>query len=178
MTVQDAYLAAWRFAAEAHRAQQLPGTELPYLVHVGAVAMEVVVAHHEHAFARPELAVQCALLHDTLEDTATSEAELVARFGADVAAGVRALSKDKGLAKPEAMADSLRRIRAQPAEVWAVKLADRITNLAPPPAHWSPGKIAAYRSEARTILDALGQAHAPLAARLARRIASYPSGSA
>jgi (p)ppGpp synthase/HD superfamily hydrolase len=72
------------------------------------------------------------------------------------------------------MADSLRRIRLQPIEVWAVKLADRIANLAPPPPHWTTAKIAAYRAEAQAILEALGDAHEPLATRLASRIADYP----
>jgi (p)ppGpp synthase/HD superfamily hydrolase len=172
--LQDAWIEAWTFAARAHRAQKLPGHDLPYLVHLGAVSMEVLVAHQQRPFERPVLAVQCALLHDTLEDTETQEAELTSRFGPEVAAGVRALTKAASLAKSAAMADSLRRIREQPAEVWAVKLADRITNLAPPPSHWTGEKIAAYRDEARVILDALGDAHAPLASRLATRIAAYP----
>jgi (p)ppGpp synthase/HD superfamily hydrolase len=58
------------------------------------------------------------------------------------------------------MADSLRRIRVQPHDVWAVKLADRITNLAPPPAFWTAAKIAGYRAEAIMIADALGEAKA------------------
>jgi len=172
--LQDAWLAAWSFAARAHRTQKLPGHDLPYVVHLGAVAMEILVAHQEHPFARPILAIQCALLHDTLEDTDIEEGALVAGFGVDVAAGVRALTKNPSLPKVEAMMDSLRRIRAQPIEVWAVKLADRISNLAPPPAHWSPERCADYRTEAQAILDALGEGHAPLAARLARRIADYP----
>ena len=172
--LQDTWLAAWRFAAHAHRAQKVPGTELPYLVHLGAVSMEILVAHQERPFERLDLAAQCALLHDTLEDTDTEEHELVARFGQDVAAGVRALTKSSTVSKAEAMADSLQRIRTQPAEVWAVKMADRITNLARPPAHWADEKIAGYREEARSILEALGAAHEPLATRLANRIAAYP----
>ena len=172
--LQQSWLAAWSFAARAHCAQKFPGTDLPYLVHIGAVSMEILVAHQQLPFARPELAVQCALLHDTLEDTPTEESELVSRFGADVAAGVRALTKNAALAKSEAMADSLRRIREQPVEVWAVKLADRISNLGPPPPHWTAEKITSYAKEARTILDALGDAHDPLARRLAERIAQYP----
>lgn len=172
--LQDRWLAAWDFAAIAHRTQKVPGREIPYLVHLGAVSMEILVAHLQRPFERIDLAVECALLHDTLEDTDTEEGELVARFGVDVAAGVRALTKVSTLSKPDAMADSLRRIRDQPLEVWAVKLADRITNLAPPPSHWTADKVAAYREEARTILDVLGEAHEPLAARLASRIAAYP----
>lgn len=176
MSVQDAWLAAWRFAATAHRTQKLPGTDLPYLVHLGAVGMEVLAAHAVLPFARPTLAVQCALLHDTLEDTATPESDLLAAFGEDVTRGVRALSKDPALPKADAMADSLRRIRQQPPEVWAVKMADRISNLGPPPSYWKAEKIAGYAVEAREILAALGEAHAPLAQRLAERIAQYERG--
>lgn len=174
MNLQDAWLGAWRFAAHAHREQKVPDADLPYLVHLGAVSMEILVAHQLQPFARPELVVQCALLHDTLEDTDTTEAAILAAFGPEVTSGVRALTKSSALPKREAMADSLRRIREQPREVWAVKLADRITNLAPPPARWTAEKIAAYKAEAEQILAALGEAHGALAARLAARIAAYP----
>ena len=172
--LQQAWLAAWTFAAHAHRTQKYPGTDLPYLVHIGAVSMEILVAHQQLPFARPVLAVQCALLHDTLEDTPTREEEISSRFGVEVAAGVRALSKDASLTKSAAMADSLERIRAQPVEVWAVKLADRISNLGPPPGHWNAERIARYATEAQMILETLGEAHEPLARRLAERIAQYP----
>lgn len=174
---QDRYLAAWRFAAEAHREQRFPGTDLPYLVHIGAVAMEVMAACAAEAPAEPDLAVQCALLHDTLEDTQTEAFVLEARFGPAVLAGVQALSKDESLCKEAAMGDSLARIRRQPREVWMVKLADRVSNLGPPPGHWTPEKIERYRAEARIILDALGEASPLLAARLVQRIAAYPPSS-
>ncbi len=172
--LQEAWLSAWHFASLAHAQHTLPSSDLPYLVHLAAVAMEILVAHQRLPFARPELAVQCAILHDALEDTNVSEAELEAKFGPDVLAGVQALTKDSAFAKPEAMADSLQRIRQQPPEIWAVKLADRITNMQTPPAHWDALKIEAYRDEAQGILDALGTAHASLAARLAEKIANYP----
>jgi guanosine-3',5'-bis(diphosphate) 3'-pyrophosphohydrolase len=175
--IPELWLQAWHFAARAHREQKVPGNGFPYVVHVGAVAMEVLVAHQAVPFADPGLALQCALLHDTIEDTAVTEADVRASFGPAVAAGVRALSKDPALPKAEAMADSLRRIREQPREVWAVKLADRITNLQVPPPHWTAEKIATYRGEAEKILATLGEAHATLAARLARKIAAYPPPS-
>ena len=71
------------------------------------------------------------------------------------------------------LADSLRRIRACPPEVWAVKLADRITNLQQPPPRWTAEKRARYRDEARAIHAALAGGHAVLAARLAERIEAY-----
>ena len=172
--LQEAWLSAWRFAARVHAGQSIPGRELPYLVHLGSVGMEILVAHQLEPFEKPELAVQCALLHDTLEDTRASEAELASLFGPDVLSGVRALTKQASLPKAEAMTDSLHRIRAQAREIWAVKLADRVTNLAAPPRHWIDEKIAAYKREAEHILTELGAGHGALAARLARRIANFP----
>jgi (p)ppGpp synthase/HD superfamily hydrolase len=122
----------------------------------------------------PNLSIQCALLHDTLEDTPVTYDELLLRFGEDVSNGVLALTKNKQLpTKTEQMADSLMRIRSQPHEIWIVKLADRITNLQTPPSHWSKQKIRAYREEAITILDALGSSHDYLATRLEKKIEHY-----
>lgn len=170
----DRYVAALRFAATKHEGQRMAGSGLPYLVHVVSVAGEVLGVLDREPWLDPDLAVGCALLHDTLEDTATTYDELVATFGVAIADGVRALSKlDDAIPKADRMADSLGRIRLQPREVWVVKLADRITNLAPPPAGWSSEKRRAYREEAIEIADALAGASAALEARIRERIASY-----
>lgn len=169
----DRYLAAVRFVAEMHHGQLYPGTELPYLMHLHLVTQEVVCALSVETVATPELAVLCALLHDSVEDTDATLDDVAARFGDPVAAGVAALTKDPGLPKAERMPDSLRRIREQPAEVWMVKLADRITNLQPPPAHWDRAKCARYRTEAEAIRDALGDASAWLTARIDSKISAY-----
>ena len=79
------------------------------------------------------------------------------------------------LDKPAQIADSLRRIREQPHAVWAVKLADRITNLAPPPNKWDRAKCERYQLEAQLILDTLGAGCPPLADRLRARIEAYPA---
>lgn len=169
----DAWHAAWRFAAEAHQGQRFPGTELPYIVHVASVAGEALTALALEPAEVRSLAVQCALLHDVLEDTSVTAEALGQRFGADVLAGVRALSKDPSLPKEQRMADSLARIRSQPRAVWCVKLADRVCNLDAPPHYWTREKIEAYRAEAEEILAALGEASEALSARLRRRIDAY-----
>jgi len=169
----DRWIAAWRFAAAAHNGQTFPGTELPYLVHLGMVAMEVQGALAAEPGRNGDLAVLCALLHDSVEDTGVELDEIGRRFGAEVAAGVAALTKNGDLPKPERMPDSLRRIREQPPEVWMVKLADRITNLQPPPSHWTTVKARAYRDEAIRIRDALGEASPYLRARIDAKIDAY-----
>jgi (p)ppGpp synthase/HD superfamily hydrolase len=172
MFAPDRYVAALRFAAERHHDQLVPGTQFPYLVHLVSVAAEVIASLPTPG-VEADLAVACALLHDTIEDTATTRDEIAARFGEAVAAGVAALSKNAALPKAEQMADSLRRIREQPAAVWAVKLADRITNLGPPPEHWSVDKRTKYLEEAHQIADALGTASQPLDARIRQRMRDY-----
>jgi (p)ppGpp synthase/HD superfamily hydrolase len=167
------YIAASRFAARAHRGQIEASDNLPYLLHLTWVAMEVLGALRREPGLDEGLAVRCALLHDCLEDTPTRLEDLEARFGAATAQGVLALTKDATLPKAEQMPDSLRRIRLQPREVWMVKLADRICNLQPPPKHWSKAKAAKYREEAREILAQLGEASPYLAARLADKIDNY-----
>lgn len=169
----ELYQRAVRFAAERHAGQTVPGSELPYLLHVVQVAAEVMRGIAVEPLARPDLAVACALLHDTVEDTGTTVEEIAARFGEDVARGVAALSKDDAVPKAERLDDSLRRIRACEVEVWAVKLADRITNLQTPPAHWTIEKRRQYAGEARRIHAALADGHAALGARLAERIGAY-----
>ena len=170
---QDSYIKAYRFAAQAHRAQTVPGTGLPYVMHLSFVCMEVIAAlqrEHEHD---GNLAVQCALLHDVIEDTETAYERVQAEFGDAVANGVLALSKDLTLAKSLQLADSLNRIQQQPHAVWMVKLADRITNLQPPPSHWTVEKMVQYREEAQQIHQALRDASPFLAARLLEKIDNY-----
>lgn len=175
MWSQERFLEAWNFAAEAHAGQTVPGTSRAYINHVGSVAMEVMAAISRRGDVRdPDLALQCALLHDVVEDTGVSEDEIRERFGGTVAAGVAALTKLPELGdKSEKMRDSLARIRQQPREVWMVKLADRITNLQAPPAHWDADKRSRYRREALHILDQLGDACPVLAARLRDKIERY-----
>ena len=54
-----------------------------------------------------------------------------------------------------------------------VKLADRITNLQPPPGPWGSEKIEQYREETQIILDELGRACLYLAERLRQKIRGY-----
>jgi (p)ppGpp synthase/HD superfamily hydrolase len=170
---QDRYIEALNFASDAHRGQLVPGSQRPYDIHLAKVAMEVIAAlAHTHT-ANGDFAVQCALLHDCLEDTAVTAAVLSAAFGSAVAAGVQALTKDDTLPKAQKMADSLTRILQQPKEIALVKLADRITNMAQPPDHWPNDKRIAYRREAEVILQQIGHANDYLAARLAAKIDAY-----
>ena len=168
MWTQDAYLDALNFASVVHMGQKIPGSEKPYVVHLCQVAMEMMAAPEAG-----DLGVCCALLHDTIEDTPTSFEDIERYFGRAVADGVQALTKDVGLPKEQQMPDSLARIRQQPHQVWMVKMADRITNLQAPPAHWSADKRRFYQTEAGQILGELAPASPFLAQRLETKIEAY-----
>jgi (p)ppGpp synthase/HD superfamily hydrolase len=171
---QDRYIEAYLFAAEALNSKRLPGTDLPYIVHVSLVSMEVLAALQEEPGIDGDLALTCALLHDVIEDGGIKSEQLEDEFGIAVAQGVSALSKDEGIPdKPTRMRDSLRRIQQQPREVWMVKMADRITNLMTPPGHWTSRKIENYRKEAIEIHSTLKSASGFLEKRLSSRIEAY-----
>ena len=172
---QDKYIKAWNFASNVHNGQLLPASTIPYINHIGLVAMEAMnsVANNDE-IKNPDLLVICALLHDTIEDTNTTFEDVKSKFGLDVANGVLALSKNTELSsKQEQMKDSLERIKMEPIEIWMVKLCDRITNLQPPPSHWDKAKITRYKNEASLILNELGEANNYLAQRLNNKIKEY-----
>jgi guanosine-3',5'-bis(diphosphate) 3'-pyrophosphohydrolase len=177
MLYQDTYQKTILFATTKHHnlGQTIPGTNLPYLVHLSNVAMEIIFAAHHSTNFDTDFAVQLALLHDTLEDTDTTFEELSQAFSHSVADGVLALSKNKSLAKEDQLNDSIERILLQPKEVWSVKLADRITNLQKPPSHWSPSKISQYHREAQSILEKLKGGNQYLEDRLFQKINDYRS---
>ena len=173
MKTQTLYQEAIKFAAEKHLGLKVPGTDLPYVVHLSNVAMEIMIASFNTDNFNLGLAVQAALLHDTIEDTSTDFAELESKFGIEVATAVSALTKNNGPTKEQSMVDSLARIKKMPFEIWAVKLADRITNLQPPPKHWDNERKIDYREEAKLILNELKEGNEFLARRLESKIDEY-----
>lgn len=174
---QEVYIKAYRFAAERHKEQLVPGTKWSYIAHLSIVSMEIMAAltlNHE-ADIDGNLAVQAAILHDTIEDTDTTYDELLSEFGQHIADGVLALTKDEAIEKQHQMSDSLRRIKRQPKEIWMVKLADRITNLQPPPSYWTTEKSIKYLDQAKLILDELKSGNKFLSSRLNEKIQAYQS---
>jgi (p)ppGpp synthase/HD superfamily hydrolase len=170
---------AYRFVAIAHGGQPYKGPpDLPYIYHLSVVSMEVIAAMQVEAGLDGDLAIQCSLLHDVVEDHHATLEEIRAEFGERLAAGVCALTKNDNLDRSDRMADCLDRIQQQSREIWMVKLADRIANLQPPPKDWPPEKIAEYLLEAVEIHDKLGTASAFLARRLKAKIETYGSSLA
>ncbi|GAA6620166.1 HD domain-containing protein [Scytonema sp. NUACC26] len=170
---QESYIKAYKFAAQAHQGQEMPGSKIPYIMHLSFVSMEVIAPLNVEKEYNGDLAIQCALLHDTIEDTDTTFEQINIEFGEAVARGVLALTKDNTIAKYLQMEDSLKRIKQEPPEIWMVKLVDRISNLQAPPHYWTSDKIIRYREEGVQIYEALKDASPFLASRLAGKIEAY-----
>ncbi len=173
--LQTKYQKAIKFAAKKHADinQLIPGTNLPYVVHLSNVAMEILIAAQKTENFDSEFAIQVALLHDILEDTETTFDEIVSEFGNNIAEAVLALTKNSKIQKEDKMDDSLNRIKKLSKEVWAVKLADRITNLQAPPEHWSFDKITEYQKQAILIYNSLKGGNEYLEDRLWERTLDY-----
>lgn len=168
---------AWHLAAILHNGQSYgghrEGERIEYINHIGSVVFEIMNAIKHENDLEEELGVLCAILHDTLEDTEVTSETLENLFGKRVVDGVLALTKNTRLDKTLQMSDSLERIKQQPKEVWAVKMADRICNLYAPPFYWSNEKKASYLEEARVIHTQLKDGSSYLANRLLEKIERY-----
>lgn len=173
--LQTKYQNAIKFAAKKHaeKNQLITGTNLPYVVHLSNVAMEVLIASQKTEKFDTEFAIQVALLHDILEDTETTFDELANEFGKEIAQGVLALTKNSNIPKEQRMNDSLNRIIELRKEIWVVKLADRITNLQNPPEHWSLEKITDYQKQAVLIHHSLKGGNEFLGNRLWEKMSDY-----
>ncbi len=168
----------WHLATKMHDGQKYGGSnqgeQIEYLNHIGSVVFEVLTALTVENDLDAHLAITCAILHDTLEDTALLYEDIFNKFGEAVANGVLALTKDEKIqGKRDKMMDSLKRIKTQPREIWAIKMADRITNLSAPPYYWTPEKKQEYLEEARLIHHELQAGSNYLAVRLANKIVAY-----
>ena len=175
MEVQTLYQQAIKFSTAKHleKEQKVPGTDLPYVVHLSNVTMEIIIAAAYSDNFDLDFAVQVALLHDTIEDTSANFDELKNNFGIEIANAVSALTKNTDLPKEQQMQDSLTRIKKLQSEVWAIKLADRITNLQSPPKYWDNRKVIKYHKEAQIILNVLKDGNEFLAKRLEAKIEEY-----
>ncbi len=115
---------ALAFARARHDDQRRRGSETPYWIHLVRVALELARWGHDS----PVLG-QAALLHDVVEDTPTTLAEVVEGFGAQVADIVAWLTAPPSEER-EAVTAYYARLKADgPPDAHVLKLADRTDNL-------------------------------------------------
>lgn len=101
-----------------------------------------------------------AILHDTIEDTETTEQELIREFGKEVAGIVMEVTDDKALPKAERKQLQIEHAGTISRRAKVVKLADKICNLRDivnsPPAGWSVGRKQEYFDWAKAVVDGFG----------------------
>jgi guanosine-3',5'-bis(diphosphate) 3'-pyrophosphohydrolase len=158
-------LRALAFAAHKHRDQRRKDAEAsPYINH--PIALAEVLAE-EGAIADIEV-LAAALLHDTIEDTATTAAELRAAFGARIAGLVEEVSDDQSLEKADRKRLQIEHAAGLSAGAKLIKLADKICNLRDvaerPPAKWDLERRREYFDWAKRVVDRLRGAHPRLEA--------------
>ncbi len=138
-------LTATHFAAEKHRDQRRKGaTSVPYINHPIAVAQ---LLSSVGGIADPEV-LMAAILHDTIEDTATSPEELERHFGATVRARVEEVTDDKSLPKQVRKQRQVEHAPHLSHNAKLVKLGDKICNVLDvthdPPSNWSTAQRLEY----------------------------------
>jgi (p)ppGpp synthase/HD superfamily hydrolase len=115
---------AIEFAARAHRGQWRKTTRVPYVVHCANVGR--ILARYRF----PEYLVAAGFLHDVLEDTSTSFAELCDAFGLRVATLVQAVSNtDRTQGWDVRKYHAIQRLTTAPIDVVILKAADQLDNL-------------------------------------------------
>jgi guanosine-3',5'-bis(diphosphate) 3'-pyrophosphohydrolase len=145
---------ATQFAAHKHRFQRRKGTaEIPYFNHPIAV-METL---WQVGGVRDMDLLVAALLHDTIEDTETTESEIRAEFGEAVLALVLEVTDDKSLPKQKRKQLQIDHAAHKSPPAKQLKIADKACNVQDialkPPADWSLERKQAYLNWATAVVD-------------------------
>ncbi len=130
-------LKALAFAADKHRNQRRKdAVASPYINHPIAVATVLAA----EGGVSDEATLMAAALHDTVEDTQTTFAELEKHFGTEVTGLVRELTDDKSLEKAERKRLQIEHSGHSSVRAKQLKIADKICNIRDitnsPPVDW------------------------------------------
>lgn len=137
LSTTAALLKALHFAADKHRDQRRKDIDAsPYINH----PIEVAELLTRIGGIDDIITLQAAILHDTLEDTNTTAAELEEAFGAEVRRVVEEVTDDTSLEKVERKRLQIEHAPHISHRAKLVKLADKIANVRAvvetPPAKW------------------------------------------
>ncbi len=154
------FIKAVAFAAEKHRNQRRKDAEAsPYINH--PIALADVLAN-EGGVVDPTV-LCAAILHDTIEDTETTEDELRDAFGPEVTSIVLEVTDDKSLEKQVRKQLQVEHAPHLSPEAKLVKLADKICILrdilASPPADWPAQRKREYFDWAGRVIEGVRGVH-------------------
>ena len=149
-------LLAAEFAARKHRNQRRKDrAATPYINHPLALARLLWTEGQ----VRDPVVIAASLLHDTIEDTRTTRAELARAFGAAVAGVVAEVTDNKRLQKQTRKRLQIEHAPHLSRQAKLVKLADKTCNLrdvaANPPAGWPLKRKREYFDWARQVVSGL-----------------------
>ena len=166
---------AVEFAAKKHRMQRRKdGDASPYINHPIAIMHVLCI---DGGISEPAI-LAAAALHDTIEDTETTEEELRVAFGDRIAELVVEMTDEKSLPKEERKRLQIEHAHQMSREGALVKLADKICNLrdvaANPPATWSLDRRIEYFNWARAVVNGLPTVSAKLLALFEAAYAARP----
>lgn len=153
---------ALAFSAQKHKDQRQDNiTATPYINHPIALVnllSDVGITDNK--------VICAALLHDTLEDTDATYAELKAHFGKKISRIVREVSDDKSLTDSERKRIQISHAKTISKRAKLVKLADKTCNLRDilntPPKGWSIQQKRDYFDWAKAVVDVLRGANKKL----------------
>lgn len=150
------FIKAVSFAAEKHKNQRRKDVEAsPYINH--PIALANLLAN-EGDIANQDVLI-AAILHDTIEDTETTEAELRSEFGARITSIVLEVTDNKSLPKHERKLKQIEHAPHASMDAKLVKLADKICNLRDilksPPQDWSVERRQEYFKWAEAVVQGL-----------------------
>ncbi len=161
--VWHSIVAALQFAASKHRNQRRKDAALtPYINH----PISLLHLLHNEANVTDPVVLAGALLHDTVEDTETTLAEIEALFGSAVAAVVAQVTDDKSQPQAVRKQQQIDHAATLCDRAKLVKLADKTCNLRDlaqsPPANWSRDRLLTYCQWSKQVVDQLRGIHPPL----------------
>jgi guanosine-3',5'-bis(diphosphate) 3'-pyrophosphohydrolase len=175
MSDLDIVIRAAAFAAHKHRDQRRKDAgATPYINHPLALARILVV----EGAVTDAATIAAALLHDTIEDTETTPAELEREFGSEIRSIVEEVTDDKSLAKAERKRLQVEHAAHVSHKAQLVKLADKIANLrdvtTAPPDRWDLQRRQEYFDWSKRVIDRLRGAHPALEAAFDAAYQSRP----
>ena len=161
-------LKAMSFAADKHRFQtRKDSAGTPYINHPINVALTLMEVGKEYD---TELLV-AAVLHDTIEDTATLPEEILKSFGKNVLDIVMEVTDDKNLPREERKRLQVIYASKKSTSAKKLKLADKICNVTDiihhPPGNWTIERRLDYLTWAEQVLQGLKGSNPMLEDRLA-----------
>ena len=154
MSELAALLRAIDFAAHKHRDQRRKGREAaPYINHPIGVADTIARVGR----VTDLVTLIAAVLHDTVEDTDTSFAEIEREFGPEVRGVVAEVTDDKTLPKGERKRLQVVNAPGASRKAKLVRLADKIMNVGDithdPPPDWPAARRRDYFEWAKQVVD-------------------------